>query len=126
MDFNFNKSVQQEYLNAVSVTLQGPLTVAGLKVPQLDGGILGCGDHVGKYRVEDDPVMMDQYDGAVTVSARLNSPRDRSSVPGEFIFLRRSGYPLPRRPFLSCRGPRAELLLCFIQLALQLIYLKHK
>ena len=59
MDFNFNKSVQQEYLHAVRVTLQGPLIVAGLKVPQLDGGILGCGDHVGKYRMEDDPTMND-------------------------------------------------------------------
>ena len=109
------------------MTLQCPLIVAGLKVPQLDGGILGCGDHVGKYRMEDDPTMnnepLGEDRGGVTVP---DSPGDRSSVTGEFIFLRGPGYPLSRRPLLSCRGTRAELLLCFIQLTLQLIYLEKQ
>ena len=55
-----SKSSPSSHLNTVSVTLQRPLVVPGLEVPQLDGGILGCGDHVGKYRMEDDPVMMDR------------------------------------------------------------------
>ena len=55
-------SRKEHYLHTVCVTLQCPLIVPGLEVPQLDGGILGCGDHVGKYRVEDDPEMMDHYD----------------------------------------------------------------
>ena len=59
MEFNFNESKSLYYLHTVCVTLQSPLIVPGLEVPQLDGGILGCGDHVGKYRMEDDPVMMD-------------------------------------------------------------------
>ena len=58
MDFNFNKAPLL-YLHAVRMTLQRSFIVARLKVPQLDGGILRCGDHVGKYRVEDDPAMMD-------------------------------------------------------------------
>ena len=38
------------------MALQSPLVVSSLKVPQLDGGVLGGRDHAGEYRVEDDPV----------------------------------------------------------------------
>ena len=43
------------HLNTVCVTFQCPLVVSSLNIPQLDGGILGCGDHDTKYGMKYDP-----------------------------------------------------------------------
>ena len=37
------------------MALHGPLVVARLEVPELDGGVLGGGDHDGEHGVEDHP-----------------------------------------------------------------------
>ena len=94
------------YLNAVCVSLECPLVVPGLEVPDLDGRVLARAHHQAEDRVEDDA-------------------RHGRAVPRQLVLLRRPRDPLARRALLPRRRAGDIFLLSLRELGFQLIYLKN-
>ncbi len=96
--------VECDVLHGVRVSLEGPLVVAGLEVPHLEGGVLAGRHHHAEDRVEE-------------------HPGHRGAVPGQGELGRRARDPLRRGALLAGRRPGDVLLLGLGQLRLQLVHL---